>query len=102
VAEYVAGGHGLLAAGGEFGPVGGDGFVQVELAAVGEDQTAQRGHGLGGRPHVDDGVALPVAFDARNSGCVVVGAVEGGRAAPQIGDELAADGDRHRRPDIAL
>ena len=35
----------LLAAGGELGPVAGDGRVQIELASVGEDQRAQGGHG---------------------------------------------------------
>ena len=92
VAQHVARGHRLLAGGGELGPVRGDRLVQVELTSVGEDQAAQRGHRLGGRPHVDDGVRLPRPL------AVVVGR----RAAPQVDDQLAVDGQRHRRPDVAL
>ena len=70
--------HVLLACGRELGPVLRDLAVQVELTAVGQDQRAQSGHGLGRRPDVDDGVALP----GSRLGFVDV-------AAPQIDDELA-------------
>src|SRR5207253_5272486 len=78
----------VLALGLEPGPVAGDGRVEVDLAAVGEDQHAQRRHRLRRRPHVDDGVALP-----RRAGVV-------DRAAPQVDDELAVEGDGDRRTDV--
>lgn len=46
VREQVADAHGLLALGGEFGPVGGDRGVQVQESAVGEDVGAERGRAL--------------------------------------------------------
>ncbi len=102
VAEHVARGDGLFASGGELGPVGGDRFVEIEVAPVGEHETAQCRHRLGGRPHVDDRVLLPVTLDARHAGVVVVGTVECRRAAPQIDDRHTCDGDGNRCPDVAL
>ena len=85
VAEQVAHQHALLAVGGELGPVARHRRVQVELAAVGQHQRDQERHGLGGRPHVGDGVALP------GSGAGLVGP-----AAPDVDDQAAVLHDGHR------
>ncbi len=58
-----------LAAGGELRPVAGDGCVEVELAPVGQHQGAEEGHGLGGGPHVGDGVLLPRRADRPRRRC---------------------------------
>ena len=79
----------LLAALRELGPVAGDGRVQVELASVGQHQGAQRRHGLGRRPDVDDRVALP-RLRARLVDM----------AAPDVDDELAVVHDRHAGADV--
>jgi hypothetical protein len=77
------------AGGREFRPVFLHRRMQIELAAVGENQRAQRRHRLGRRKAIDDRVALERARAAR----VEV-------AAPRIDDRFAVDEDRRRPPDI--
>ena len=80
VAQHLGHGDGALAVGAELRPEVGDGRIEVELAAVLEHQHHDGGHGLGDRPAVDDGVALP-----RPAGAV-------GVAGPQVDDGLAVRG----------
>jgi len=82
VAEDVPDEHAALAGGGELGPVRRHGGVQVDRSAVGQQQDAQRGHGLGRGPHGGDGVSLP-----RD------GAGRVGVAAPEVDHRLAVDVD---------
>jgi hypothetical protein len=89
VRHEVADLDGLLARRRELGPVVGDGGVEVELAAVGQDQRAQGRHGLGRRPHVGDGVALPRGAVFRVD-----------PAAPEVDDRLALQVDGHGGADI--
>ena len=73
----------------ELGPVVTHRCMHVELAAVDEHQRGKRCHGLGGGPHVDDGVALP----RRSSGGICP-------TAPEVGDDLALDGNGNGRAEI--
>jgi hypothetical protein len=62
--------------------------VEVELASVGEQQRAEEGHGLGGRPDVDDRVLGPRR-------ALVVD-----RAAPDVDDRLAVVHHADGRADV--
>ena len=85
--EEVPDEHALLPVRLELGPVVGDRRVEVELAAVGEDQRRQVRHRLGRRPDVDDRVALPRRRLLRV-----------GVTSPHVGDELPLVDDRRRAP----
>ncbi len=81
----------LLATRPELRPVAGHRRVEVELAGVDQHQGAQGGHGLGGRPDVGDGVALP-----RHG----AGGVD--PAAPDVDDQFVVEHDRNRRSEIGV
>ncbi len=78
-----------FAARGEFRPIFRDRRVEVDQAAIGEQQRRQRRHRLGGRIDVDDGVLHPWPRAGRV-----------GLAAPQIDHRLVADPDADRGPEI--
>ena len=61
----------------ELWPVGGDGCLEIELAAVGEHEHAQGRHRRGAGVDVDDRVTFPRA------------AVAGGETGPEINHRLA-------------
>src|SRR5205807_3578008 len=90
VAEKVANRDAVLAVLAELGPIGGDGRVDVELAARGEHVRAQRHGAFGARPHDTDGVFAPRPCGARI-----------GDASPEVDYVLAADGHAHRAADLA-
>ena len=85
VTHHVPHEHAVLAALRELGPVLRDRRVEVEQAAVGEHQHAERCHRLRARVHVDDRV-----LDPR-----VTGRVPG--AAPQVDDGFTVDRQRDAR-----
>jgi hypothetical protein len=78
----------VLAVGRELRPVRGDRCVDVELAAVGEQQGRQRRHGLRRRVDVDDRVAVPRR-------AVVVD-----DATPDVDDQLTVEHDGGRRAHV--
>ena len=99
--HHLRDGDRILAVLRELGPVGGDGGVDVEFTTVGEHQHRQVGDGLGGGPHVDDGVRFPrpgafgvgeaphvdhvLTVDVDHQGCATFGArVQVGRQ--HVGD----------------
>ena len=86
MAEEIVDGQGSLACLGEFGPVLRNRRPEIQLTAVGEDESAEGGHGFRCRIDVDDRVFLP-GFRS-----VVVR-----DAPPEVNDRLAAQGDRDRR-----
>ncbi len=57
--EQVSYEDAVLAVGRELGPVAGDRGVEVEQAAVDQDQCREIGHGLADRPDRGEGVLLP-------------------------------------------
>ena len=75
----------FFAVGRELGPVLRNGSKHIELAAVNEHQGGERGHRLGGRPHVGDGVGLPR-----------LGLFSVGPATPNVDHRSTVDGDRNR------
>jgi hypothetical protein len=83
--------HLLLARGRELRPVPGDRRVKVQVAAVGEDQRAQRDHRLGRGPDVGDRVLFPGLGLFR----VLV-------AAPEVGDGFAVHENGRRRADVRV
>jgi hypothetical protein len=89
VRQEMANEHIFLTAGGELGPVLGDRSIEVEFAAVDEQQRAQRHHCLGARPHIGDRVPFP------RSGARLVS-----ETTPHIDDEFTIDNDRDRSPTI--
>jgi hypothetical protein len=90
VAKKVFHHHGFLAVSGKFRPVFGDWGTQIELTSVGQHQGAQKGHGLGGGKHIDDGVLLPGPQALR----VLV-------AAPDIDHEFTLQSGRKTSANIA-
>jgi len=91
VGQHVPDLHALLARGGELRPVPGHRRGQVEIAAVGEDQRAQRRHRLGGGPDVGDGVRSPRDRAGRI-----------GVPAPEVHRRLTVQVDRGRGTDVVL
>ena len=89
VGQHVPDLHALLARGGELGPVTGHRRGQVQVAAVSEDERAQRRHRLAGRKDARDRVRRPRAGAAR----VRV-------PAPEVDHRLAVQVDRGAGPDV--
>jgi len=79
----------VLAGLGELRPVAGDRRVEVKLAAIGQDQRAQRGHRLGRGEDVDDRVLLP----RLGRGAIPV-------SAPDVDDRLTVQHHGDRGSDI--
>ena len=91
MAEQPADGDGLLAGGGELGPVGGDGLVEVELAALDEQMGDGGDDALGRREHELQPVRV-----------VGTGALGVGAARPQVDHPLAVVVHGDRRADLAV
>jgi hypothetical protein len=89
VAHQVADLDVRLAVGGELRPVAGDRGVEIELAAISQNESAKRRHRLGRRIDVDDHILLP--------GSALRGV---GKAAPKVDDRLPFQGRAERGADV--